>query len=111
LQAKEKIMASQVVVEFENGRKLYFGDDIGGGGLEEVGMGSKALAASKEKFEGALGTLADLIGAMEKSLDKVVNKPKKVEMEFGASIKGDCDLWIVKGEGNAAFKVTLTWES
>jgi Trypsin-co-occurring domain 1 len=103
-------MASEVVVEFGNGRKLYFSGGAGGGGLQEVSAGSKALAASKDKFESALGTLGDLISAMEKSLAQTVNKPSKVEMEFGASLKGECDLWIASGEGTAQFKVTLTWE-
>ena len=105
------MMASEVVIEFDNGRKLYFGGGAARGGLQEASAGSKALSASKDKFEAALGTLGDLITAMEKSLASVAKKPTKVEMEFGASLKGDCDLWIVSGEGTAEFKVTLTWES
>ncbi|MBY0297813.1 MAG: hypothetical protein K2X71_17555 [Methylobacterium sp.] len=30
-------------------------------------------------------------------------------MEFRASLTGECDLWIVSGETEAEFKVTLTW--
>lgn len=102
-------MTVEAVVDFAAGRKVYFVS--GSSSLQEVSTASKVSAASKEQFEGALATLGDLISTMEKSLESVAKKPKKVEMEFGASIKGNCDLWIVSGEGNAAFKVTLTWES
>ena len=30
-------------------------------------------------------------------------------MEFGASLTGDCNLWVVAGEGKAEFKVKLAW--
>jgi len=30
-------------------------------------------------------------------------------MEFRASLTGECDLWIVSGEGEAEFKVKLAW--
>jgi hypothetical protein len=39
----------------------------------------------------------------------MAHRPDKVEMEFGASLSGDCDLWIVSGEGKADFKVKLAW--
>jgi hypothetical protein len=32
-------------------------------------------------------------------------------MEFGATLSGDCDLWIVSGHGEAEFKVTLSWDA
>lgn len=104
-------MAAELVVEFEGGRKIYFGDKTSKGGLSEASVGANVAKASKEQFEAALGTLGHLIDAMEKSLAKVVKKPSKVAMEFGASLKGECDLWIVSGEGSSEFKVTLTWES
>jgi Trypsin-co-occurring domain 1 len=104
-------MSAEVVIEFDNGRKLYFEGVGESSGLDESSFGSKVAAASKEQFESALGTLGSLINSLEKSLAGVVKKPKKVEMEFGASLTGDCNLWIVSGEGSASFKVTLTWES
>jgi hypothetical protein len=27
-----------------------------------------------------------------------------------ASLSGECDLWIVSGDGEAEFKVTLAWQ-
>ena len=47
---------------------------------------------------------------LETSVGRMSAKPDKVEMEFGAKISGDCDLWIVSGEGEADFRVTLSWD-
>jgi hypothetical protein len=102
-------MTSSIVVELESGKKIFFGGDKTPSGLQEVSAASKAAQKSKDQFEAALGTLGDLIAAMEKSLARVAKRPDAVEMSFGASLTGECDLWIVSGEGKAEFKVTLTW--
>jgi len=39
----------------------------------------------------------------------MAHRPDKVEMEFGAALSGDRDLWVVSGEGKADFKVRLAW--
>ena len=54
-------------------------------------------------------SLANVIEFLELSLSKVAKKPDTVELEFGASLTADCDLWVVSGEGTAEFKVTLKW--
>jgi hypothetical protein len=38
-----------------------------------------------------------------------LKKPEKVEIELRASLSSECNLWIVFGDGEAEFKVTLTW--
>ncbi len=106
-------MASEVVVEFRDGRKLHFETDGGpaAAGLREASATKKLATKTSEEFEGALGTLGDLIDAMEKSINRVAKRPTSVELTFGASLKGNLDLWIVKGESEAQFSVTLTWEN
>jgi hypothetical protein len=42
-------------------------------------------------------------------IGKMVSRPEKVEMEFGAKLSGECDLWIVSGNADAEFDVTLSW--
>jgi hypothetical protein len=64
---------------------------------------------SADKFKAALGSLASLVEALEASVGRMPHRPSKVEMEFGASLSGDCDLWVVSGEGKADFKVKLAW--
>jgi hypothetical protein len=46
---------------------------------------------------------------LEQAVGKMPNRPDKVEMEFRASLSGECDLWIVSGDGEAEFKVKLAW--
>ena len=45
-----------------------------------------------------------------RSVAKLPRRPDKVEIEFSASLTGDCNLLIVSGEASAEFKVTLAWE-
>ena len=47
-----------------------------------------------------MGSLGDLVKVLEESVGNLPKRPDKVDLEFGASLKGDCDLWIVRGEGD-----------
>ncbi len=104
-------MSSEVVVEFANGKKLFIGGGDKKGGLREASVMGKIKNATSEEFTEAMGTLGELVGVMDGSLDKIAKKPSKIEMEFGASLTADCNLWVVSGEGKAEFKVKLTWDN
>jgi NTP-dependent ternary system trypsin peptidase co-occuring protein len=102
-------MPARMIVELPGGNKVLFG---GGGtaiGLSEAGLAEDITKATGDKFKAALGSLADLVAALEQSVGHMAHRPDKVEMEFGASLSGECDLWIVSGEGEAEFKVKLGW--
>ena len=99
-------MSARMVVELADGKQLLFG---GGGprtGLAEVGVGDELAKAGAAAFKGALGTL---VGMLEESVGRMAHRPDKVEMEFRASLSGNCDLWVVSADGEAEFKVTLAW--
>ena len=87
---------------------VFFGaaDDTG---LSEVGIGDAVAKATSDQFKSALGSLAGIVKMLESSVGQMAKRPDKIEMEFGAKISGHCDLWVVSGEGEADFKVTLTW--
>jgi len=87
---------------------LYFGGDAKSG-LSEVSAKGKIATVATEKFKSALGSLGELVKILEESVGAMPKRPNKVEMEFGASLKGDCNLWIVSGEGEADFKAKLSW--
>ena len=78
-------------------------------GLSEVGIGAEIAKASGDGFKAALGSLADLVAVLEQSVGGMAHRPDKIEMEFGASLSGECDLWIVSGDGEAELKVKLSW--
>lgn len=103
-------MTKTMQVELPSGKKILFGSPAEGG-LREVSLSGKIKEAAAGQFEQALATLGELIGALEKQVDALAKRPSKVEIEFGASLSGDCDLWIVSGEGKAEFKVKLAWEA
>jgi hypothetical protein len=65
--------------------------------------------ATSATFQKALGSLAELVSALEQSVNSIAKRPDKVEMEFRASLSGECDLWVVSGDGEAEFKVKLAW--
>jgi len=101
-------MAARMIVELPGGNKVLIGGKGVSAGLSEVALGDVATATA-EKFEKALGSLADITAAVERSISHMARRPEKIEMEFSASLTAECDLWIVSGEGEAEFKVTLSW--
>jgi hypothetical protein len=102
-------MPARMVVELPGGNKILFGGHGTASGLQEVARRGALVEAAGDKFQKALGSLADLVSTLEQSLGRIPKRPDKVEMEFRASLTGECDLWIVSGEGEAEFKVTLSW--
>ena len=103
-------MTKTMIVELPSGKKLLFGGPEKGG-LHEVSLKDKLTTKASGQFETALGTLGELVGVLEKTVGGLVHRPSKVEMEFGATLSADCDLWIVSGKGEAEFKVTLSWDA
>ena len=101
-------MSAQMIVEFPDGAKVYFGDKPATG-LGEVGIAEDIAKITGDKFKAALGSLASLVAALEELVGKITRRPDEIEMEFGASLTGDCNLWVVAGEGKAEFKVKLAW--
>ena len=102
-------MPARMIVETASGNKILIG---GGGaplGLSEVSALDNVTTATGEQFKKAMGSLADLVTALEESVGRIAHRPEKIEMEFKASLTGECDLWIVSGEGEAEFKVKLAW--
>jgi hypothetical protein len=98
-----------MIVELPAGNKIFFGGQGAETGLAEVGVGAEVARVSGDQFKAALGALGDLVTALEQSVGHLAHRPDKVEMEFGATLSGDCNLWIVSGKGEAEFKVTLSW--
>jgi hypothetical protein len=54
-----------------------------------------------------IGEVAEMVFEAVKS--KVIN-PDKITLEFGAALKGGVNLYIVSGNADATFKVSLAWE-
>jgi Trypsin-co-occurring domain 1 len=102
-------MSARMIIELPAGQKVLFGGRGPETGLAEVGVAEDIARAAGDKFNNALGSLSTLIATLEEHVGRMAHRSDKVEMEFRASLSGECDLWIVSGEGEAEFKVTLSW--
>jgi hypothetical protein len=103
-------MANTMIVALPSGKKLLFGGSQREGN-RDVSVRERLAETSSGAFEKALSTLGELVGIMEKSVGALEKRPTKIELEFGATLSADCNLWVVSGEGEAEFKVTLSWEA
>ena len=101
-------MPARMVIELESGDKVLFGGS--GTGPQEIGRLSDLAQATGQKFSAALGQLAQVVEILQNSIDRLPKKPDKVEIELRASLSSECNLWIVSGDGEAEFKVTLAWD-
>jgi len=104
-------MSPRMLVELPGGNKIYFGAAAPERGLREAARAVTIPTVSAEKFHAALGSLGALVAALEAAVGNMARRPDKVEIELGASITGECDLWVVSGNATADFKVTLAWDS
>jgi hypothetical protein len=104
------VAKTPMIVTLPSGKKVLFGSPPKGG-LHEVSARDKLVETSSAAFEKGLSSLGELVAVLERSVGALEKRPSKVEMEFGASLSGECDLWIVSGHGEAEFKVTLSWEA
>ena len=103
-------MPARMIVETPTGNKILIGGRGAPLGLSEVSVLDEVRKATGEQFKKAMGSLADLVAVLEEAVGRIEHRPKKVEMEFKASLTGECDFWIVSGEGEAEFTVKLAWE-
>jgi hypothetical protein len=98
-----------MIVELDSGRKILLGGSGPAAGLSEASVAGDVAKATAEGFKAALGSLAELVGTLQTHVGNLASRPDKVEMEFRASLSGEADLWVVSGDGEAEFRVTLTW--
>ena len=101
-------MTARMIVEMADGSKIHFGR-MPQGGLGEVSIADDAAKVAEAAFAKGLGALAGLVKIVEAAVEGIAKKPDKVEVEFRASISGECNLWVVSGDAEAEFKVTLAW--
>jgi Trypsin-co-occurring domain 1 len=102
-------MSARMIVELPAGKKLLFGGQGPETGLADLAIAADLPKVTNDRFQAALGSLAELVTVLEASLGHMARRPDKVELEFGASLSGEADLWIVSGEAKAEFKVKLAW--
>jgi hypothetical protein len=96
-----------MVIELANGDKVWFGGSSTG--PQEISRLGDMARATGERFSAALGQLGQVVEILHNAVERLPKKPEKVEIELRASLSSECNLWIVSGDGEAEFKVTLAW--
>ena len=102
-------MSARMQVDLGEGRRLLIGGSGAETGLSEVSVGEGVAKASADAFKAGLASLGDLFGMLNAAVEKLPKRPESIEMQFKAKLTGNCDLWIVSGEGEAEFSVTVSW--
>lgn len=102
-------MADSIVVKFPSGNIVQFGTSDGGSGA--IAAREQIAEKTGEVFDKAMGALGDVVARLEACIGSLERKPDGVEVSFAASLKGNCDLWVVSGDGEAEFTVTLKWDN
>jgi len=102
-------MTALMVVELSDDKRLFFGGRGPDGALSEVWVTDDIAKGTRENFRAALASLAELVKTLDESVAAIEGRPEKIEIEFGASLGSDCNLWIAPGDSKAEFKVKLSW--
>ena len=53
--------------------------------------------------------VGDLVKSLEASIEAMPKRPEKIEIEFGATLSQECDLWIVAPSASPEFRIKLAW--
>ncbi len=110
-------MPDSIVVKFPSGHTVRLGTRNSGApaaGLHAISpqavVVDHLIEQTGETFDRAMGALGDIVARLEATVGALEHRPDAVEIEFAASLKGDVDLWVVSGAGDADFLTFLSLE-
>ncbi len=100
-------MPARIIVDLGEGQIALFG------GKPEPGTPDAAVnnytRADAGDLAGAFAAIAKVAAGVEAAIDALPRKPGAIEIEFGATLSQECDLWIVPPNASAEFRVRLSW--
>jgi hypothetical protein len=99
-------MSKLMQVKIGDATILMETSDIGTRGVIQAGLEEKIVENFEKMFE-AIKPLCESIVKTIESLGK--QKPNQAQVEFGITLNGEGNLYIVKLSGEASIKVTLSW--
>ena len=95
------------LIELESGRTTILVESA------DVGYQSSLVQAGGIELEKNLDKMMERMQpfceSIIKNFEKLRRKPNSASAEFGLSIAGEGNLFIVKASGEATIKVTLNW--
>jgi len=93
--------------ELPSGATIYIeSEDTGERGARDVSM-EKAKEWLLSEVLQPIGEVAQVVFEAVKSK---ISQPDQITLEFGATLKGGTHLFLVSGNTEATFKVTLSWK-
>lgn len=101
-------MAARIVVDMSDGRLVLFGG-APEPGTPDAGIADGFTRASAEEFGAALRSIGELVKTLEASIEAMPKRPENIEIEFGATLSQECDLWIVADGADPEFRVRVSW--
>ncbi len=101
------------IVEFrlESGELIYVeGLEAADSGRRPVRRGAEPVKKVSETFETALEKVKPAARAVVAAF-RELNEPDEIGLEFGIQFKSSANAFVLTGEANASFKLSLKWKS
>ena len=101
-------MPARMIIDFSEGQIVL----LGGGpeeGVADGGLMNGATRAAASLLEGAFGSIGQIAATLEKAIGALPNRPETVEVEFGATLSSEGDLWVVGEDAAPEFRIRLAW--
>lgn len=110
---KEAFYDTIVAVEGSFGR-LFFETEVSEHGLQEIGVAEEVVARMQSGARGLSDAIGSCLEALTPVFDRTMNTQQNLEsteVEFGISISGEGNVFVVKTSGSANINVKLTWKA
>jgi Trypsin-co-occurring domain 1 len=95
------------IIELESGKSTILVES------SEVAFGDTQVQARgvdlEKNFDRMLERIQPFCESVINNFEKLKRKPNSASAEFGLSISGEGNLFVVKASGQATIKVTLNW--
>lgn len=110
-------MSGIVAFRLESGEEVYLEaveePEDGGELLEagvEAGVTEEVVRKASETLEAALSKVKPAARAVVEAF-RELNEPDEIGLEFGIQFKTSVEAFVLSGEANAAFKLSLKWKN
>ncbi|WP_395665897.1 CU044_2847 family protein [Methylocella sp.] len=101
-------MSARMIIDFSEGQIVLFGG-APEEGVADGGLMNGATRAAASVLEGAFGALGEIAATLERAVGALPNRPETVEVEFGATLSSEGDLWVVGEDASPEFRIRLSW--
>ncbi|PNG25564.1 CU044_2847 family protein [Methylocella silvestris] len=101
-------MPARIIVDFAEGNIVLFGG-APEPGVADSGFVNGTTRASADVVKAAFGSIGEIAATLEGAIAALPQRPETVEIEFGATLSTDGDLWIVGAHAAPEFKIKLAW--